>query len=134
MFSRRLAQRVGAAGVLAGAAGAAAYATMPTAEAAALKKRYSIIDEVDIDGDTVNVPKWIPPSRAEMKDQMKTQEFDILVIGGGATGAGVTMDAATRGLKTAMVERDAFASGTSLRSTKLIHVRTVEKIIFQISD
>src|SRR5680860_498242 len=47
--------------------------------------------------------------------------FDILVIGGGATGTGVALDAASRGLSVALVERDDFASGTSSRSTKLIH-------------
>jgi glycerol-3-phosphate dehydrogenase len=47
--------------------------------------------------------------------------FDVLVIGGGATGAGVARDAALRGLTTALVERDDFASGTSSRSSRLIH-------------
>ena len=45
----------------------------------------------------------------------------MLVIGGGATGAGVAVDAASRGLKTALVEKYDFSSGTSSRSTKLIH-------------
>ncbi|CAI7932068.1 unnamed protein product [Closterium sp. NIES-54] len=55
--------------------------------------------------------------------------FDILVIGGGATGAGVALDAAARGLHVAMVERDDFSCGTSSRSTKLVHggVRYLEK-------
>jgi glycerol-3-phosphate dehydrogenase len=47
--------------------------------------------------------------------------FDLLVIGGGITGAGVALDAASRGLRTALVERDDFASGTSSKSSKLIH-------------
>lgn len=47
--------------------------------------------------------------------------FDLLIIGGGITGAGIALDAASRGLKTALVEKDDFASGTSSRSTKLIH-------------
>ena len=47
--------------------------------------------------------------------------FDVLVIGGGITGAGVARDAAMRGLRTALVERDDFASGTSSRSSRLIH-------------
>ena len=60
-----------------------------------------------------------------------TEQFDVLVIGGGATGAGCAVDAASRGLKTAMVELDDFASGTSSRSTKLIHggVRYLQKAI-----
>jgi hypothetical protein len=52
---------------------------------------------------------------------LKTEHFDVLVVGGGATGSGVALDCATRGLKVALVERDDFASGTSSRSTKLIH-------------
>src|SRR5678815_3495030 len=47
--------------------------------------------------------------------------FDVLVIGGGITGAGIARDAAMRGLKTALVERDDFASGTSSRSSRLVH-------------
>ena len=49
------------------------------------------------------------------------QEFDLLVIGGGITGAGIALDAATRGLKVALVEKHDYAWGTSSRSTKLIH-------------
>jgi glycerol-3-phosphate dehydrogenase len=48
-------------------------------------------------------------------------EFDVLVIGGGATGLGIAVDAATRGYRTVLVEARDFASGTSSRSTKLIH-------------
>jgi glycerol-3-phosphate dehydrogenase len=47
--------------------------------------------------------------------------YDVLVIGGGITGAGVALDAASRGLRAALVERDDFASGTSSKSSKLIH-------------
>ncbi|CAN5250342.1 glycerol-3-phosphate dehydrogenase [soil metagenome] len=47
--------------------------------------------------------------------------FDVLVVGGGVTGAGVALDAASRGLRTALIERDDFAAGTSSRSSKLIH-------------
>ncbi|GIW25532.1 MAG: glycerol-3-phosphate dehydrogenase [Meiothermus sp.] len=56
-----------------------------------------------------------------MLDKLASQPFDLLVIGGGATGAGVALEAASRGLKTALVERYDFAEGTSSRSTKLIH-------------
>ncbi|KAG0240981.1 FAD dependent oxidoreductase-domain-containing protein [Mortierella sp. GBAus27b] len=61
----------------------------------------------------------------------ETDVFDLLIIGGGATGAGCALDAATRGLKVAMVERDDFSSGTSSRSTKLVHggVRYLEKAV-----
>jgi glycerol-3-phosphate dehydrogenase len=54
-------------------------------------------------------------------ERLRTTEFDILVIGGGITGAGVALDAASRGLRTALVERDDFASGTSSKSSKLVH-------------
>lgn len=47
--------------------------------------------------------------------------FDVVVIGGGITGAGVALDAAARGLRTALVERDDFASGTSSKSSKMVH-------------
>ena len=47
--------------------------------------------------------------------------YDLLIIGGGATGSGIALDAASRGLKVACVERDDFASGTSSKSTKLVH-------------
>jgi glycerol-3-phosphate dehydrogenase len=52
---------------------------------------------------------------------MRAEHFDVLVIGGGITGAGVALDAAARGLRTALVERHDFASGTSSKSSKMIH-------------
>ena len=57
--------------------------------------------------------------------------FDVLVIGGGATGCGVALDATTRGLSTALVEKFDFSSGTSSKSTKLIHggVRYLQKAV-----
>jgi len=61
----------------------------------------------------------------------RSEPFDLLVVGGGATGAGVALDAASRGLSVALVERDDLSSGTSSRSTKLIHggVRYLEKAV-----
>ncbi|MGH2722936.1 MAG: glycerol-3-phosphate dehydrogenase/oxidase [Actinomycetota bacterium] len=53
--------------------------------------------------------------------RMAEDEVDVLVIGGGVTGAGVALDAAARGLSVALVERDDFASGTSGRSSRLVH-------------
>ena len=53
--------------------------------------------------DGSSVLPWLPPTRDEQKKRLKSEVFDILVIGGGATGSGVAMDAASRGLKTAMV-------------------------------
>lgn len=60
-------------------------------------------------------------------------EFDLLIVGGGATGVGCAVDAVTRGLKVALVERDDYASGTSSRSTKLVHggVRYLEKAFLE---
>ncbi len=52
---------------------------------------------------------------------MQEEEFDVLVIGGGITGAGIALDASSRGMKTALVEMQDFAAGTSSRSSKLIH-------------
>ena len=57
--------------------------------------------------------------RNHIFNKMESEDFDILVIGGGITGAGIALDAAARGLKTAVVEMQDFASGTSSRSTKL---------------
>lgn len=59
--------------------------------------------------------------RADALRRLGDEQFDLLVIGGGITGAGVALDAASRGLRTALVERDDFASGTSSKSSKLVH-------------
>ncbi len=59
--------------------------------------------------------------RASMIQRLEDETFDVLVVGAGITGAGVALDAATRGLKVALVERDDFASGTSSKSSKMIH-------------
>ncbi|XP_016989639.1 probable glycerol-3-phosphate dehydrogenase, mitochondrial [Drosophila rhopaloa] len=62
----------------------------------------------------------VVPSRQEHLNALKGEEFDVLVIGGGAIGCGCAVDAACRGLKTALIEADDFASGSSSRSSKLI--------------
>jgi glycerol-3-phosphate dehydrogenase len=62
-----------------------------------------------------------PGSRAAALAAMSTQELDVLVVGGGVVGAGVALDATSRGLSTAIVEQRDFASGTSSRSSKLVH-------------
>ncbi len=59
--------------------------------------------------------------RIAIKEKLTTQEYDVLVIGGGITGVGIALDAASRGLKTALLDKQDFAAGTSSRSTKLIH-------------
>ena len=53
--------------------------------------------------------------------QLTSQTFDVLIIGGGITGAGIALDASLRGMKVALVDMQDFAAGTSSRSTKLIH-------------
>jgi glycerol-3-phosphate dehydrogenase len=66
----------------------------------------------------------VPPplaDRARAIDRLGSERFDVLVIGGGITGVGVARDAALRGLSVALVERDDFASGTSSRSSRLVH-------------
>lgn len=65
--------------------------------------------------------KFSALNRSAYLEKLKTETFDLLVIGGGATGCGIALDAASRGLKTALVEKEDYASGTSSKSTKLIH-------------
>lgn len=60
---------------------------------------------------------WRAASRARLSSQL----FDLLIVGGGINGAGIARDAALRGLSVALVERDDFASGTSSRSSRLVH-------------
>lgn len=73
-------------------------------------------------------------NRNEMIDRLESEDFEVLVIGGGATGLGVAIDAASRGYRTALVEGYDFAKGTSGRSTKLIHggVRYLEQLNFSL--
>lgn len=65
--------------------------------------------------------KFTNKNRDKMIEQLKSEEFDVLVIGGGITGAGIALDATTRGMKIGLVEMQDFAAGTSSRSTKLVH-------------
>src|SRR4249920_3558192 len=60
-------------------------------------------------------------SRAEAVEAIAGQRFEVVVIGGGITGAGVALDAASRGYSVALVERDDYAVGTSSRSSKMVH-------------
>ena len=60
-------------------------------------------------------------NRKKLIKKIEEEPYDLLIIGGGVTGAGIALDAATRGLKTVLVEKKDFASGTSSKSTKLIH-------------
>jgi glycerol-3-phosphate dehydrogenase len=75
-----------------------------------------------------------PKERDEAWNRLSDGEVDILVVGGGVTGAGVALDATTRGLSTALVEARDFASGTSSRSSKLFHggLRYLEQLDFRL--
>lgn len=59
--------------------------------------------------------------RKETIEKLSNEDFDLVVIGGGITGGGIALDAASRGMKVALLEKGDFASGTSSKSTKLIH-------------
>ncbi|GAA3243875.1 glycerol-3-phosphate dehydrogenase/oxidase [Nonomuraea helvata] len=75
-----------------------------------------------------------PAERTEALERMAAQDFDVVVVGGGVVGAGIALDAATRGLDVALVEARDFASGTSSRSSKLIHggLRYLEQLNFEL--
>lgn len=75
-----------------------------------------------------------PAEHEQAWKELTEREFDVLVIGGGVTGAGIALDAATRGLRTALVEARDFASGTSSRSSKLFHggLRYLEQLNFSL--
>lgn len=82
-------------------------------------------------------PGSTEPGPVLRKEENRPEEndiFDLLIVGGGATGAGTALDAASRGLKVACVDRDDFASGTSSKSTKLVHggVRYLQKAIMEL--
>ncbi|KAJ2766644.1 mitochondrial glycerol-3-phosphate dehydrogenase, partial [Coemansia nantahalensis] len=145
MWRQQLARRAVRLGAAAAAAAAAGYAGHHYLQ----RRRPAAVLYAD-PLETTPLPNgrphafWTPPRREEMLNELKglnrdgsdtktalEREFDLLVIGGGATGAGCTLDAATRGLSVAMVERDDFASGTSSKSTKLVHggVRYLQKAI-----
>ncbi|XP_074647677.1 glycerol-3-phosphate dehydrogenase, mitochondrial-like [Tubulanus polymorphus] len=93
-----------------------------------LRKVYAASVEQD---STRNSPL---PTRQQHLNELENQQYDVLVIGGGATGTGVALDAVSRGLKTAIIEKNDFASGTSSRSTKLVHggVRYLQKAILNL--
>ncbi|MDT5326931.1 MAG: glycerol-3-phosphate dehydrogenase [Mycobacterium sp.] len=73
-----------------------------------------------------------PQQRAAFWERLGTEQFDVVVIGGGVVGSGCALDAATRGLKVALVEARDFASGTSSRSSKMFHggLRYLEQLEF----
>jgi glycerol-3-phosphate dehydrogenase len=75
-----------------------------------------------------------PEERAAAIETLRTKELDILVVGGGIVGTGSALDAATRGLRVGMVEARDWASGTSSRSSKLVHggIRYLEQLDFRL--
>ena len=64
---------------------------------------------------------WSDQTRDQDFERLASQEWDLLVVGGGITGCGIALDAASRGIKVALLEQYDFSSGTSSRSSKLIH-------------
>jgi glycerol-3-phosphate dehydrogenase len=74
-------------------------------------------------------------SRSQVLENATDREFDLVIIGGGVVGAGVAQDAASRGLSVLLLEKDDFASGTSSRTTKLIHggLRYLEQLQFRLT-
>ncbi|TQL35870.1 glycerol-3-phosphate dehydrogenase [Salinispora arenicola] len=81
-----------------------------------------------------NASQLSPLRRAADLRRLATEHFDVLIIGGGVTGAGAALDAASRGLKVALVEARDYAAGTSSRSSKLIHggLRYLEQLEFHL--
>ena len=79
-----------------------------------------------------HAPEETAMRREEMIARLEVDDFEVLVIGGGATGLGVAVDAASRGYRTALLEGHDFAKATSSRSTKLVHggVRYLEQLNF----
>lgn len=97
---------------------------------AQLKRSAGVVSQV-----AERAKKWLGGGNSAAPAEAAEEEpYDLLVIGGGATGAGIALDAVTRGLKVAMVERDDFSSGTSSKSTKLVHggVRYLEKAVWNL--
>jgi glycerol-3-phosphate dehydrogenase len=70
---------------------------------------------------TITMQPLSSTARSHNLDSLGSEQFDVLVVGGGVTGAGVALDAVARGYKVALVEKVDFASGTSSKSTKLVH-------------
>ncbi|XP_010543555.1 PREDICTED: glycerol-3-phosphate dehydrogenase SDP6, mitochondrial [Tarenaya hassleriana] len=121
--------------VIAAASGGAVYLTPSIASSDRGGGRGSVLESLKR---RIGDPSATVPSRSVQESALIGASFsnplDILIIGGGATGCGVALDATTRGLRVGLVEREDFSSGTSSRSTKLIHggVRYLEKAVFNL--
>jgi glycerol-3-phosphate dehydrogenase len=85
-------------------------------------RRHRVVPEPNL---TLNRPapemRDVPAPRRARLDRLASEEFDLLVVGGGITGCGIARDAALRGVRVALAEKDDFASGTSSRSSRLVH-------------
>lgn len=77
---------------------------------------------------------WSASNRLQVLEHAQTETHDLIIIGGGITGAGILLDAASRGMNSILFEKDDFASGTSSRSTKLIHggLRYLKQLEFKV--
>lgn len=135
-FQRLLRPRNALAATAVAATGAYAYNKSITVKAPPLPT-----PELKRDAKNHIIPPSFPAakSRADQLADLRRspsdgEEYDLLVIGGGATGTGIALDAVTRGLKVALVERDDFSAGTSSKSTKLVHggVRYLEKAVWNL--
>ncbi|KND88427.1 Glycerol-3-phosphate dehydrogenase, mitochondrial [Tolypocladium ophioglossoides CBS 100239] len=126
---------------LAAATAVAAGGTVVYGRANKSRSRDKPLVELKRDG----AGRVVPPSFANVRGRAEQladlrghgsrhAEYDLLIVGGGATGAGIALDAATRGLRVALVERDDFSAGTSSKSTKLVHggVRSLEKAVWNL--
>ena len=85
-------------------------------------------------GENNKVNSFSASQRSRFLNRLKNEVFDLIIVGGGITGAGVARDACQRGLKVALLEMNDFASGTSSRSSKLIHggIRYLENMEFHL--
>ncbi|KAL8430771.1 hypothetical protein Efla_004007 [Eimeria flavescens] len=129
VFGRRLAYTSLALGASAAAGGTLLYRRHNRSKVPLDTKYYVNSGGTGLSGPIGGTSPYLPPSREAMISKMKQEKFDVLVIGGGASGGGVLVDASARGLKCCLVEAGDFASGTSSKSTKLIHggIRYLQK-------
>jgi len=136
--TRRIGRYVAAASVTV-AAGSAFY--LIQSRRANARVSYQPAAPLQRDGSGRIIPPTFPQTKSRLdhlaelqKHSTASDPYDLLVIGGGATGTGIALDAATRGLRVALVERDDFSAGTSSKSTKLVHggVRYLEKAFWNL--